>query len=391
MLHQTTIDTIKSTIPLLETHGRQITDVFYDTLFTNHPYLMNIFNMANQGKGEQSRALSDAVIAYANNIDNIEVLLPVVARIAHKHVSLGVKAKHYGLVGENLLGAIAQVLSLPPQHAALTAWAEAYGLLADVFIEAEKTLYTQGVEQAGGWQGFREFYIERIVNETPEVKSFFLKPMDLEPVPNFSGGQYIGVKVRPNGEGHDQIRQYSLSQMGDLRITVKAEGDGVVSNHLHQCKTNDCLSLQVPTGVFTLKKTLHKHVFIAGGVGITPLMSMLQESIANGSSGDDLLFIQCAKDPDHQIFKREFSELSANSKLKHKLSYENSDAGDNKGYLSESIINEWLLESGCNNQNTHVYFCGPKPFMAVLNQFFINLGFDENMIHYEVFGPTTKL
>lgn len=395
MLQTTTIETIKSTIPLLETHGRQITDIFYANLFTNHPYLMNIFNMANQSAGNQSRALSDAVIAYAKNIENIESLLPVVTRIAHKHASLGVKAKHYALVGENLLGAIAHVLCLPSNHEALTAWGEAYGILADVFINAEKDLYTKGNEQHGGWVGFRDFYIERIVNETPEVKSFYLQPIDLEAVPSFKGGQYVGVKIRPDGQEYDQIRQYSLSQKGSFRITVKAEDQGTVSSYLHQCKPYDPISLQVPTGVFTLNKTEEKqkkHIFIAGGVGITPLMSMLQEAMESGVMNEDILFIQCAKGPEHQIFKSDFADLiTTNTDIKHKLCYENSDSGDHQGYLSEKIIDEWLNESGFNNQNSHVYFCGPKSFMAVLNQFFINLGFHENHIHYEVFGPTTSL
>lgn len=394
MLQTTTIEIIKSTVPLLEAHGRQITDVFYENLFTNHPYLINIFNMANQNTGNQSRALSDAVIAYAKNIENLESLLPTVARIAHKHVSLGVKAKHYEVVGENLLGAIAHVLSLPDDHEALQAWGEAYGILADVFINAENSLYAEGNEQHGGWVGFRDFYIERIVNETPDVKSFYLQPIDLEAIPNFKGGQYVGVKIRPNGQEHDQIRQYSLSQKGNFRITVKAEDQGSVSNYLHQCKPYDPINLQVPSGVFTLNKTedkQNKHIFIAGGVGITPLMSMLQEAIENGVKGENILFIQCAKDPEHQIFKRDFTDLTTNNTgLKHKLCYENSDNGDHQGYLSERIISEWLNESNINNQNSHVYFCGPKSFMAVLNQFFINLSFHESRIHYEIFGPTTR-
>lgn len=395
MLKTTTIDVIKSTIPLLETHGRQITDVFYDNLLTNHPYLMNIFNMANQSTGSQSRALSDAIVAYAKNIENIEALLPVVARIAHKHVSLGVKAKHYALVGENLLIAIAHVLSLPADHPALTAWGEAYGLLADVFINAEKNLYLEGYEQDGGWVDFRDFYIERMVDETPEVKTFYLQPIDLEATPNFKAGQYVGVKVHPDGQTHGQIRQYSLSQKGAFRITVKAEHQGTVSNYLHQCKPYDPISLQVPTGVFTLDETKDeqkKHIFIAGGVGITPLMSMMQEAIENGTNGEDVLFIQCAKDPEHQIFKRDLADLiTANTGFKHKLCYENSSCGDHEGYLSEVILEKWLNESGFNNQNAHVYFCGPKSFMAVLNQFFVRLGFPESHIHYEVFGPTINL
>lgn len=391
MLEAKTLEIVKSTIPLLEENGRKITDLFYQNLFTNHPYLKNIFNMANQGKGEQSRALSDAVLAYAKNIDNLEVLLPVVQRIAHKHVSLGVQAKHYGVVGENLLIAIQTVLDLPDGHDALVAWGEAYAVLADVFIGVEEGLYAANKNQDGGWEGFREFYIERIVEETPEVKSFYLKPLDLGATPTFKGGQYLGVRVRPNECDNYQIRQYSLSKKGALRISVKAEHEGAVSNYLHSSNTGDAVSLQAPAGVFNLQNKRQKHVFIAGGVGITPLISMMEDAIDAGATPNDLLFVQCTKDAEHQIFQQDLANLKASKGFQHKLCYENSSEGDHQGYLSQEIIASWLAESDFSPTNTQVYFCGPKSFMAVLNQFFTHLGFDASDIHYEVFGPTTNL
>lgn len=391
MLQANTLEVIKSTVPLLEEHGKAITDVFYDRLFTNHTFLKNMFNMANQGKGEQSSALSDAILAYAKNIDNVEVLLPVVQRIAHKHVSLGVQASHYAVVGENLLSAIQQVLSLPDDHTSLTAWGEAYGVLADVFIGVEKSLYAANDKQAGGWEGFREFYIDRIVEETPEVKSFYFKPIDLESVPKFKGGQYLGVRVRPDGSEHYQIRQYSLSKLGELRISVKAEHAGAVSNYLHRCQAGDAVSLQAPTGVFTLSEQRKKHIFIAGGVGITPLISMMEEAIENGAAAEDVLFIQCAKDEAHQIFHKDLVDLKASNGFQYKLCYENSQQGDHQGYLNQEVLGQWTQGLGFSPDNAQVYFCGPKPFMAVLNQFFIALGYAETDIHYEVFGPTTGL
>lgn len=386
-----TIEVIKSTVPLLEEHGRSITDVFYQNLFLQHPYLKNIFNMANQGKGEQSHALSDAVLAYAKNIENLEALLPAVARIAHKHVSLGVQPKHYAVIGETLLAAIQEVLSLPDDHPALAAWGEAYGVLADVFIQAEAAIVQDNRHGAGGWEGYRDFYVEKIVAETPEVKSIYFKPIDLEAIPDFKGGQYVGVRVRPNDSEHYQIRQYSLSKKGDMRISVKAEHEGLVSNFLHNCQVGDGVSLQAPTGVFNLSKTQPKHIFLAGGVGITPMMSMMEEAIEGGASVDDLLFIQCAKDEDHQIFQQDLVDLKSSHGFNHKKCFENSSAGDHQGYLSKEVIADWTQTLGFSPDNAQVYFCGPKSFMAVLNQFFLELGYGENDIHYEVFGPTTSL
>lgn len=394
MLTQETIETIKSTVPLLEKNGRLITDTFYGNLFLNHPFLKNIFNKANQSKGDQSRALSDAVLAYAKNIDNVDLLGPVVERIAHKHASLGVQAKHYDVVGETLLSAIQEVLSLPDDHATLVAWAEAYGVLAKIFIDAEKAIYQTNRNQYGGWAGYRDFFIERIVDETPEVKSFYLKPMDLEAIPGFSAGQYVGVRTKPDKTENFQVRQYSLSQKSTcdaLRISVKAEPNGAVSNYLHTCKTGDAVSIQAPTGVFTLSSRKPKHIFVTGGVGITPLFSMLEEAINSGVNGNDILFIQCAKDKNNQIFKEDLYHLKTENKFHHKVCYENTDEGDYEGYLKQEILEEWTKGLGFSKSNSQVYFCGPKPFMAVLNQFFERMNYASENIHYEVFGPTTSL
>ena len=395
MLSQQTIETVESTIPLLAEHGQKITAHFYEKLFKAHPELKNVFNENNQKDGNQARALADAVFAYANNLTNLEALVPAVQRIANKHVSLGIKPEQYPIVGQHLLAAIQDVLSLPDEHPALTAWAEAYGLLADVFINTEEGLYKEKESVEGGWRGFREFVIADIVTETPEVKSFYLKPKDEGMLSVFKGGQYVGIKVVPDNSDYEQIRQYSLSgQSGKdyLRITTKAELNGLVSNHLHKSSEETTVQLQVPAGIFNLDLNANKHVFIAGGVGITPLLSMLYEAIDKGIKPEDILFIQCQRDEESQILKHEMAALQHEVGFRHKTSFMDSDNGDNKGYITTSILNKWLSESEFNiDGNTAVYFCGPKPFMSALKQCCLTLGFAEEAIHYESFGPTTAI
>ena len=73
MLSQETIAIIKSTVPVLEQHGKTITTVFYKNMFKAHPELLNIFNHANQSQGRQQNALAGLVYAAAANIDNLEL------------------------------------------------------------------------------------------------------------------------------------------------------------------------------------------------------------------------------------------------------------------------------------------------------------------------------
>lgn len=132
MLNQNTIDIIKSTVPVLREHGVEITTTFYKRMFENNPEVKAMFNMAKQESGEQPKALAMAVLAAAQNIDNLEAILPAVQKMCKAHVNANVKPEHYPIVGENLLAAIKEVLN---------AWAEAYEVIAKVFIQIEKDMY----------------------------------------------------------------------------------------------------------------------------------------------------------------------------------------------------------------------------------------------------------
>ena len=392
MLSQQTIEIVQSTIPLLAENGEAITHHFYGNLLTDNPGLKNVFNPTNQQDGAQARALADAVFAYANNLENLEALLPAVARIAHKHVSLGVKPEQYPIIGGALLSAIQEVAELPDNHRALTAWGEAYGVLADVFIKAEEELYQQNEQQTGGWRGFRDFAISEVKRETGNVKSFYLTPMDGGPVPAFKDGQYVGLKTALKDQTFTQIRQYSLSgpsNLETLRITTKAEPEGLVSNYLHQCEEGTTVSIQAPTGVFNLDNSVENHIFIAGGVGITPLVGMLYEALNKGIEANKILFIQAQNSPDDEIFKSELAHLQA----KHGFNYMTQFSGhDEKNYVDVSKLKAACDEVGIKPENnTAVYFCGPKPFMSAMKQCCLTLGTTEQHIHYETFGPTTAL
>src|SRR5690606_21219618 len=101
---------IDASVPVLREHGVTITRTFYKNMFTEHPELTNLFNMGNQANGSQQQSLASAVFAYAANYANPDVLAPVVSRIVHKHVSVGIRAEHYPIVGHHLLGAIQETL-----------------------------------------------------------------------------------------------------------------------------------------------------------------------------------------------------------------------------------------------------------------------------------------
>lgn len=143
MLDQKTIDIIKSTVPALKAHGLEITKHFYQTMFINNPEVKPFFNMDRQASGEQPKALAMTVLAAAENIDQLEKLLPVVKNIGKRHVEVGILPEHYPIVGKNLLAAIKDVLGDAATEEVLDAWGKAYGVIADVFIQVEQEIYAE--------------------------------------------------------------------------------------------------------------------------------------------------------------------------------------------------------------------------------------------------------
>lgn len=143
MLDKNTMDIIKSTVPVLKSHGLEITKTFYKNMFENNPEVIPFFNMDRQVSGEQPKALAMTILAAAENIDNLSSLMPVVKRIGEKHCDALIKEEHYPIVGANLLVSIKEVLGDAATEEIIDAWGKAYGVIAEIFINVEKEIYQE--------------------------------------------------------------------------------------------------------------------------------------------------------------------------------------------------------------------------------------------------------
>ncbi|ATP40084.1 NO-inducible flavohemoprotein [Solibacillus sp. R5-41] len=380
MLTKQTIETIKATVPVLEVHGVAITKTFYSNLFNDNPALLNIFNHTNQKKDRQQTALANTVYAAAVHIENLEAIVPAVVQIAHKHRSLGILPEHYPIVGKYLLAAIKEVLGDAATDEIIDAWAQAYGVIADVFISVEEDLY-KATENVGGWRLFKAFTIAKKVDESESVTSFYLRPADGVILPAFTAGQYISIRVQVPGEEFLMNRQYTITEGTEeyYRISVKREDDnnpnGVVSNFLHASEVGLGIEVSAPAGVFTLVENDNSVLFISGGVGVTPLQSML-----NTMQGRKASFIQCARNENVAAFKETIEEKIAQLDGMYKAIY-----SDTEGYVTKAIIEPFLTS------DSEVYVCGPSPFMEAVIEQLVALGVASEKIHYEFFGPAMAL
>lgn len=399
MLDQTIRQLVKATAPVLKEHGVALTRHFYARMFKHNPELKQVFNQGHQQSGSQQLALAMAVAAYAEHIDNPSVLTPVLTRVAHKHVSLGIRAEHYPIVGQHLLASIREVLGDAANDALIHAWAAAYGQLTELMLAQESSLYQQATAQPGGWSGWRGFKVRSKVPESEEITSFHLVPADGGAVPVYRPGQYVSVRVFVPELDMMQPRQYSLSAAPGgkaLRISVKRETAGSdspaggVSNVLHdRIHAGDVIDVAPPMGEFFLDEDRKSPVvLISAGVGVTPMMSMV-DHLLQGGSGRQIRFVHACRHGGVQAFKEHVANLVAEyPQLRSAVHYEFPRPTDRQGvdFQHEGRIDLGSLRDLALLPDADYYLCGPVPFMQAQMSALRALGVSAERIHVEAFG-----
>jgi nitric oxide dioxygenase len=381
---------IDASVPVLREHGLAITSLFYKNMLAEHPELTRLFNMGNQASGAQQQSLASAVFAYAANIGNAEALGPVVKRIVHKHVSIGIRAEHYPIVGRHLLAAIAQTLGDAATPPLLAAWAEAYNSLANLLIAAEAEMYsTAGIEPGET----RPMRVTEVKRESDNVLSIRFVPNDDKPLPPFHAGQYVSVAV-DLPDGRHQLRQYSLSDAAgkdSLRISVKREDGlnaapaGQVSNWIHaNVQVGSVLQVTHPFGEFTPDtESDGPIVLLSAGVGITPMVSSLNR-IAMVNPQRQVIFAYAARDARHHPLQDDVAAAPAAMPNLHVVTfYEEVGEAANvlAGRMDIARLPTW------DRENTDVWLCGPLKFMQAQWLALLNAGVPPARLHREVFGP----
>ena len=296
------------------------------------------------------------------------------------------------------------------QNRLLKAESQTQALRLEAFREQVR-FYGQNVSHVEAknintWAGTRKFRLDEIVQEATDICSFYLVPHDGKPLPTYDPGQYLTFKLNVPGQDRTVVRCYSLSDTplkGDrYRVTIKKMGPppnapdapvGVSSGYFHtNLQPGDILDCRAPRGNFYLDMAEHTPiVLIGGGVGITPMLSMIQSVAMSGSKRETWLFYGARNmaelvqaeglkklDDEHENIHVRFclSEPEDNEVIGHDFDYE--------GFISVE-----LMKTVLPSINYDFYVCGPPPMMTAINNDLLGAGLPETRIHYENFGPAT--
>lgn len=383
MLTKQQIELVKATVPVLREHGVALTSHFYKRMLSHNPELMQVFNMGHQRAGFQQQALAGAVLAYAENIENLPALLGAVAHIANKHVSVGIRAEHYPIVGKHLIASIKEVLGDAATPELIDAWTAAYMQLADVLIGAEKAIYDKNAVAEGGWTGWRFFKVAEKSKQTDNVTSFKLVPVDNGKMPEVKAGQYISVRVFVKGQDLIQPRQYTVVKADATSLTIavkKVEAvekspAGMVSNTLHNdINEGDVVEVSFPVGEFNLPEGNGELCLLSAGIGITPLFAMLKEAVQKDPTRK-ITFVHVCKNKEAIPFREELALVVKEGNVSFEV-FETSEHGRPSEDFFKSLV----------SQGADYCICGPVPFMKLAASELVKNGVAENKIHAEKFG-----
>lgn len=393
-----TIATVKATVPAIAQFGTAITTAMYARLFQDE-HIRALFNQSNQGEsGAQVHALAAAILGYAQNIDNLGALAPVVERIAYKHVGYHILPEHYPFVANALLGAIREVLGEAATDEVLAAWGEAYWFLANILKAREAVLRDEIMASEGGWTGWRRFVVADKISESSLITSFILRPENGGPVLRHKPGQYLTFRFKPV-EQPELKRNYSISCAPDgesYRISVKREAAGEGgSRYLHdEVAIGDVLEATPPAGDFFLPDAPARPVILlSGGVGLTPMVSMV-ETIVRDHPGLETHYIHGTMCSDTHAMDTHVRALAtSNPHIRVATFYSDPLPGDCLGETHEGegfISIDWLSANTPLN-DADIYLCGPKPFLRMFVGSLALAGVPSSRIHYEFFGPADEL
>lgn len=241
---------------------------------------------------------------------------------------------------------------------------------------------------AAKWSG--QLRVARIFQETADVKTFrFAPPEGGEFLPfTFDPGQFLTVGVSVDGQ--ELKRSYSISSspccQGWCEITVKHVAGGRVSAYLHeQVREGDLLNVSAPSGRFTFRgKEAPSVVFIAGGVGITPLMSSIRYLTDQSWPGEIFLIYACASREDI-IFREELEYLRQRHPKLHitiTLSKEESpDWPGPRGFVTKDMLLSVVPDIAARR----VHLCGPPPMMDAVKKVLAEIGVPAEQVKTELF------
>jgi ferredoxin-NADP reductase/NAD-dependent dihydropyrimidine dehydrogenase PreA subunit len=252
-------------------------------------------------------------------------------------------------------------------------------------LKFEKEIHPDDYVKPAAKKGFeKRRIIESIISKIDElaigVREFTFKSLDNSEF-NFIPGQFISIKV---DNDKNIYRAYSISKpsenKNEVSITVKLDNKGYATPKIFELKEGEKILIEGPMGDFTIENDSTNKLFVAGGIGITPFLSLVKNALKKeGKANINLLY--GSNTSDEVLYTQYFKEL----KEKHEnfnysvvLLKPDKEWKGHTGYVTD-VINDLNLD------NTEAYLCGPGAMINATVKSLKSKGLNDEAIHIDLF------
>lgn len=288
---------------------------------------------------------------------------------------------------------IHRTAALPLRWTEIESGASPNALITGSWEDAAARL--KAAELAQQWRPYR---VDEIIDESSSIRSFHLAPADGAGLPASLPGQHLPLRLPVAESDRPVLRTYTLSSApGDERLRISVKREGVASRHLHDnVRVGNLIEARAPAGGFTIDAAVRRPaVFLAAGVGITPVLSMVRHIVREGLRTRYLRpmwVFQSARSKHERAFDEEFAALEhdASGGL-HRIRLLSDTKGAEEGldYDVAGRLGVELLKAVLPFDDYDFYLCGPEGFMQQMYDGLRKLHVADARIHAEAFGPSS--
>lgn len=199
------------------------------------------------GLPAQIAALTNSIIGFARNIDNLDLVVRSIQGVCHKHISRGVSVEQYDAIAECFLSAMLHVLGEEASENIMSSWTEAFALLASLYIQNEARIRKE-LEAKAGYSGFVNMCVLATEEDDDGNKKISLKPESL-PVPSHKPGQFVSIAITTNnGEETMTSMKIADDENDRLWISVPKSMEKASLYLLTNVNVGSILKVSIPCG-----------------------------------------------------------------------------------------------------------------------------------------------
>ena len=275
-------------------------------------------------------------------------------------------------------------------------WRSSLETLLEHDRKGGSTAGNPGLAPAAGpppaWAGFRPLRVADKRRESTNVTSLMLEPSDGHPLTAAMPGQFIVLRLKPAPEAPSLLRSYSLcSEPSEerWRLGIKQEPNGAAGTYVEtRLKVGDVIDASAPRGAFTLRQGDGPVILLSAGIGLTPVLAMLQ-ALAAGRSRREVWWIHGARNRAEHAFAAEVQGLLKLLPGGHShICYSTPGPADRPAidFDAAGRVDVHVLQELGVSREADFYLCGPAAFMSSLTADLAGWGVSADRLHSENFG-----